>query len=403
MHYYLDTMYTRIINLTKSNSFFLFGPRGTGKSTLLKSIFSNISPSKILFLDLLDPTTEREFSRSPERLLEVVNSYTETNRPEWITIDEIQKIPKLLDVVHKIIFEKNIKFALTGSSARKLRRDAANLLAGRAFSFYLYPLTFLELADDFILDEVLSVGSLPGIISLKDKLDKNRFLLSYVQTYIKEEILVEQLVRNIDPFRSFLEVAAQANTEIINYSNVARDAGISSKNIERYFDILNDTLLGFFLEPYSRSVRVRQKKSPKFYFFDCGVVRALSNEINQELLPQTFNYGKLFEQFVIGEIYRLNNYYEKNWKLYYIRTGGDVEIDLIIEKQKNVFILIEIKSSKNIHENHLSSLKTLGSEFKNSEKYLFCQENLSRSVDGVTIINWQTGIKKIFGITTHGL
>jgi len=355
-----------------------------------------MTPPKILFFDLLDPGIEKDFAKSPEKLLEIVNSYKE--KPEWIIIDEIQKIPKLLDVVHKLIFEKKIKFALTGSSARKMRRDSANLLAGRAFSFYLYPLTFNELGTDFNLDEVLEFGALPGIFEFIGSLDKKRFLLSYIQTYIKEEILVEQLVRNIDPFRSFLEVAAQSNTEIINYTNIARDAGTASKNVERYFDILNDTLLGFFLEPYSRSVRVRQKKSPKFYFFDCGVVRALSNEINQELLPQTFSYGHLFEQFVICEIYRLNHYYEKNWKLSYIKTGADVEIDLIIEKQKNVFILIEIKSSKNIHNDHLSSLKTLGSEFKNSTKYLFCQEKFPRKIEDITIINWEDGIKEIFGI-----
>jgi len=389
-------MYKRSINISKLQSFFLFGPRGTGKSTLLAEFFSTYHTPQILFFDLLDPAIEKDLARFPERLIEIINAHK--NPPEWIVIDEIQKIPKLLDVVHKMIFEKKIKFALTGSSARKLRRDSANLLAGRAFSFYLFPLTFIELGKDFHQDEVLAFGSLPGVFNFTNKLDKKRFLLSYVQTYIKEEILVEQLVRNIDPFRSFLEVAAQSNTEIINYTNIARDAGVSSKNVERYFDILNDTLLGFFLEPYARSVRVRQKKAPKFYFFDCGVVRALSNEINQELLPQTFSYGNLFEQLVIGEIYRLNHYLEKNWKLSYIRTGGNVEIDLIIEKQKNVLILIEIKSTKNIHEEHLSALKTLGSEFKNAKKYIFCQEAYSRKVDDILIMNWKDGIKEIFGL-----
>jgi uncharacterized protein len=387
-------MIKRIFKNPKSHSFFLFGARGTGKSTLLKELFDLTNESKILFLDLLDPATERELARYPERLVEMVMA--KKARLDWIIIDEIQKIPKLLDVAHKLIFEKKIKFVLTGSSARKLKRDSANLLAGRAFSFYLYPLTFIELGKKFELNDVLSFGSLPEIFQLEDEMDRKRYLISYVQTYIKEEVLVEQLVRNIDPFRAFLEVAAQSNTEIINYSSIAKEAGINSKSVERYFSILSDTLLGHLLEPYSKSVRARQKQSPKFYFFDCGVVRALTNEINQKLLPQTFSYGKLFEQLVINEFIRLNSYYEKNWKFSYIRTGSGVEIDLVIEKNKSDIVLVEIKSSANIHEEHLSSLVGLGSEFKSATRYLLCQERYSRVVKNIKIMNWQDGIKEIF-------
>lgn len=386
-------MIHRKINPPKSQSFFLFGARGTGKSTLLKSFF-DLGDNKNLYLDLLDPTVEKALSSHPERLLEMVAASKQV--PEWIIIDEIQKIPKLLDVVHKLIFEKKIKFALTGSSARKLRRDSANLLAGRAFSFYLFPLSFAELGNDFILDEVLAYGSLPEILHFDDEKDKKRYLLSYVQTYIKEEVLVEQLVRNIDPFRAFLEVAAQSNTEIINYTALAKEAGINSKSVERYFSILSDTLLGHLLEPYSRSIRARQKQSPKFYFFDCGVVRALSNEINQNLLHSTFEYGKLFEQMVINEFIRLNHYYEKNWKFSYIRTGAGVEIDLVIEKNKKEVVLVEIKSTAKAHPNHLSSLLNLGSEFKSATKYLLCQEPFPRLVNGIKIMEWRAGIMEIF-------
>jgi predicted AAA+ superfamily ATPase len=176
-----------------------------------------------------------------------------------------------------MIFEKKIKFALTGSSARKLRRDSANLLAGRVFSLYLFPFSFIELGDQFNLQRVLSFGSLPSISQFDSNEDMKRYLLSYVQNYIKEEILVEQLVRNIDPFRAFLEVAAQSNTEIINYTTLAKEAGINSKSVERYFSILADTLLGYFLEPYSKSVRERQRRSPKFYFFDKMLIFYLKN------------------------------------------------------------------------------------------------------------------------------
>lgn len=377
----------------KSQSFFLFGARGTGKSTLLRSFF-DLADNKNLYLDLLDPSVEKALSTHPERLLEMMAALKKA--PEWIIIDEIQKIPKLLDVVHKLIFEKKIKFALTGSSARKLRRDSANLLAGRAFSFYLFPLSFTELGNNFVLDEVLSYGSLPEIFHFNDEKDKKRYLLSYVQTYVKEEVLVEQLVRNIDPFRAFLEVAAQSNTEIINYTAIAKEAGINSKSVERYFSILSDTLLGHLLEPYSRSIRARQKQSPKFYFFDCGVVRALSNEINQNLLPSTFEYGKLFEQMVINEFIRLNHYYEKNWKFSYIRTGAGVEIDLVIEKTRKDVVLVEIKSTAKVHTNHLSGLLNLGSEFKSATKYLLCQEALPRLVEEIKIMEWRAGIREIF-------
>ncbi|MEK7690399.1 MAG: DUF4143 domain-containing protein, partial [Bdellovibrionota bacterium] len=273
---------------------------------------------------------------------------------EWVVLDEVQKIPRLLDVVHKLIFDQKLKFALSGSSARKLRRDSANLLAGRAFSYRLYPLTYQELGPSVGTEALLASGSLPDIFSLETEQEKRRYLLSYVQTYIKEEILVEQLVRNIEPFRAFLEVAAQMNTEIINYTRLAKEAQTTSKNVERYFSILSDTLLGHLLEPFSKSVRIRQRQAPKFYFFDCGVTRALNGEINQALLPQTFSYGKLFEQLVVCEALRLNDYHEKNWKFSYVRTGAGVEIDLVIEKNRTETVLIEIKSTHNCHDQHLA-------------------------------------------------
>lgn len=387
-------MIKRIFSSPKSSSFFIFGARGTGKSTLLSQIFDWKKDNSILYLDLLDPGLEKNLSLRPEELNSLIAA---RKNIKWIIIDEIQKIPKLLDVIHKIIFEQKLKFALTGSSARKLKRASANLLAGRAFSYYLYPLSFEELKDSFVLDDVLSYGSLPGLLEIELEKDKKRFLLSYVQTYIKEEVLVEQLVRNIDPFRSFLEVAAQSFTEIINYTTLAKEAAIDSKSVERYFSILADTLLGFFLEPYDRSVRSRQKQSPKFYFIDCGISRALSTDLNQRVIAGSYEYGKLFEQFIIGEFVKLNSYKEKNWKFSYLRTGAGVEIDLIIEKSRKSFILVEIKSSKNIHSEHYSSLKSLGQEFPDAKKYLLCLTNYNKTIEDIKIMNWKDGLEEIFG------
>lgn len=385
-------MYTRLSKLSKKNSFFLFGARGTGKSTLLKQFAKDIK--EYLWIDLLNPKTDQELQTHPEKLIEQVEALSK--KPEWIIIDEIQKNSKLLDIVHKLIFEYDIKFALTGSSARKLKRGKANLLAGRAFSFKLYSMSILELENDFKLFEALQWGLLPGILKFSDDIDKKRYLYAYTQTYIKEEILIEQLVRKIDPFRAFLEVAAQSNTEILNYENIARDAKIDSKSVARYFEILSDTLIGFFLDPYSHSARKRQAQKPKFYFFDTGVQRALSNTLENTLAKKTYAFGKLFEQFIINEFIKLNEYYEKHYKFSYLRTKDGAEIDLIIETGSKI-ILIEIKSSDNITDKHLKTMKTLGAEIS-KYKYILSLEEKASVRNGIKIMPWRQGIEEIFDI-----
>lgn len=387
-------MYKRLCNLSQSHSYFLFGARGTGKSTLLNQFYSDLK-SQTLWIDLLEPEMEQTLSMTPSKLTEMINA--QENPVTCVVLDEIQKIPKLLDVVHSLIEKKKICFALTGSSARKLKRGQANLLAGRAFQFKLFPLTFMELGNDFNLEKVLQWGSLPEIFHLKSDADRQRFLQAYTQTYLKEEILVEQIIRKIQPFRAFLEVAAQSNGDIINFSKIGRQAGLDPKSVERYFDILNDTLLGFYLEPYSKSIRKRQSQHPKFYFFDTGVVRALTRELDVKLKPQTYAFGKAFEHLVVLEIFRLNEYFEKDFKISYLRTKNNLEIDLILEKP-SVIILIEIKSSQQIVQDHLTSLRSLSHEFPNAKKFVLCLEPRPRLVDGIKIIHWQEGLKEILAL-----
>ncbi|OFZ82174.1 MAG: hypothetical protein A2583_07645 [Bdellovibrionales bacterium RIFOXYD1_FULL_53_11] len=386
--------YKRLCPLSKGNSFFLFGPRATGKTTLLKQFFSD--NKNHIWIDLLEPETERELSVHPSRLSEIIHKHKMTGKPPiWVIIDEIQKAPRLLDVVHKLIFEKAALFALTGSSARKLRRGHANMLAGRAFSFNLHPLSFTEVGPDFDLHDVMRWGSLPAIQGYPAELEKKRYLLSYVQNYIKEEILVEQIVRNIEPFRAFLEVTAQSNTLIINYARLAREAQIEPKSVERYFEILSDTLLGFILPPFSRSIRKRQVQSPKFYFFDMGVTNALSGSMHAPV-PGSYGYGRAFEQIVVTEAYRLNDYHEKNCKLSFLRTKDGVEIDLVVEHGREL-ALVEIKSSTNVCENDLKGLRSLAKDIK-GRKYVFCNEKWSRrTTDGINILPWREGLKEIFG------
>lgn len=387
-------MYRRLINLPTNHSFFLLGPRGTGKSTLLETTFlRQFSSDQIAIFDLLDLDVEEELKHRPARLRERLDAQPQL---KWVVIDEVQKLPSLLDVVHQIIESRKLHFALTGSSARKLKRGGANLLAGRAFDFKFHPLTHRELAADFDLQTVLEWGSLPTLFGLPDALSRSRYLKTYVRTYLQEEILLEQIVRKIDGFRSFLEVAAQANGKILNYAKIARGSNMDDKSVARFFEILSDTLIGFFLEPYATSVRKRQAQKPKFYFFDTGIVRAINKELSQPLPPRSYGYGNAFEHFIILEILRLNDYFETDYSFAYLRTKDDVEIDLIVSRPQQPPLLIEIKSTEHITPEDLRSLATLSQEFPRSEGWVLCREQNARRVDHLWILPWQQGIARLF-------
>ena len=383
-------MFPRTANLSKNHSFFLFGARGTGKSTLLDGF---IAPEEKVVLDLLDPLMADELisypSNLPKRLLPYAGS-----RP-WVVIDEVQKAPQLLDLVHKLIEEKKFKFALTGSSARKLKRGAANLLAGRAFVYNLYPLTVTELGDRFLLDDVLKYGSLPEVFSFESNVDKALFLKAYAQTYIKEEIVSEQIVRNMPPFRRFLDVVGQTDTNVVNYSNISRDINSDPKTVSGYFDILEDTLLGFRLPGYHTSVRKQQKKAPKFYLFDTGVARALAGMVDYALAPKTFEYGKLFESFVVNEINRRMNYRNQQFRLSYLRVKEDLEIDLVLEQGNLPPVLVEIKAADRVDERHAKGLLTLGINFTESRKYLISNDFDRKSFSGVVACHWKEAVEEI--------
>lgn len=386
----------RLVNLSKSNSFFLFGARGVGKSTVLRDHYPK---NKFLWFDLLDRALFDRLIRDASLFKKLILAELEkTGQIDWVIVDEVQKIPELLDAVHDLIETKNIKFVLTGSSARKLKKAGANLLAGRAFVFRMYPLTHIELTNSFNLSDVLRFGSLPKTLQL-DEPDKIEFLYSYAETYLKEEILSEQLIRNVKPFRLFLNVAAQANGKILNYSKIARDIDVDPATIHSYFQILEDTLLGFYLEPFHESLRKRQRKNAKFYFFDLGVQRALSNKLGLPLTEQSFDYGDAFEHFVIIEIMRLAEYHRKKWSFSYLMTKDNVEIDLIIERPGMKRALIEIKSSErilNLSDEKLRGFKKLTKDFKNSQAYVLSGDPVERTEDGVEFLNWKTGIAKLF-------
>lgn len=382
-------MYARLSKPVFSKSFFIFGARGTGKSTLLRQHFQN---KAVFWIDLLDEEKLQTFFRHPRRFEEEILAQT----ADWVVVDEIQKAPVLLDYVHRLIESHKIKFALTGSSARKLKRSAANLLAGRALVNHLHPLTFIEVGENFKLSDILQYGSLPEVLNSKTEIEKKEYLRAYTRTYLKEEIREEQIVRKVEPFLRFLEVAAQSNGSILNYSKIARDSGVDSKAVERYFEILSDTLVGHYLEPYSRSLRKRQSQKAKFYFFDLGVKRALENTLNVDLNPSTYAYGRAFEHFFIVECMRLNDYFRKDYRFSYLRTKDDFEIDLIVERPGLKELFIEIKSTGAIDEITVNKYKTFKRETKIRELWIVSNDGTIRKSGDIWILPWKEALHRLF-------
>jgi predicted AAA+ superfamily ATPase len=284
---------------------------------------------------------------------------------------------------------------MTGSNGRKLKRGASNLLAGRAFVYHLHPLTSIELGESFDLDAVLSWGALPKIQGYFSHEDKEQFLRAYAHTYLREEIVAEQLVRNLNPFRQFLEVAAQANGKIVNYAKIAEDVGVDGKTIQSYFSILEDTLVGILLPPFHRSIRKRQRKNPKFYFFDTGVTRALARMLSVKLEPHTYAFGNAFEHFIITEIMRLSDYARNDWSFSYLHTNAGVEIDLVIERPGKTVALVEIKSTTQIRERDLSALASIKNDIQSSTAYCLSLDPHPKIINGINCCFWREGIAAI--------
>jgi len=377
-----------------NSSFFLFGPRGTGKTTWLSATLTKGS----IIIDLLNPEIEDRYRQDPSLLKREIESKLPLKK-EYIAIDEIQKVPRLLDVVHQLIEKHNIKFAMTGSSARKLKRGSANLLAGRAIILYLFPFTHIELKENFDLIEVLTWGSLPKIYNLKNNKEKEDFLRAYTLVYLNEEIKAEQIVRKIEPFRDFLEISAIMSGKIINYSKIASEAGCDIKTVQNYFQILEDTMIGFFLPHYHRSIRKAQRKHPKFYYFDTGVRRSLERALDIKIKPKTAYFGELFEQFIITEINCLQKYLKKDWRLSYFQTQNSAaEIDLIIDRGKRTPYVIEIKSTNRVDIKEIKSLQKISKDLKPSKIFYLSRDPIEQKLGKVHCLFWQEGIKKIFNI-----
>lgn len=385
-------MIRRILNLSKSNSFFLFGPRGVGKTTLIKKQFET---NTSLYIDLLDDEFVDQLMLDFSRFSALIDH--PDNISKSVIIDEVQKVPKILNIAHQQIQSRKRQFILTGSSSRRLKQTGANLLAGRAWIYHLYPLSYLELKPNFDLKRALEWGGLPDAY-LQEPNAAREYLNAYVANYLQKEIQQEQWVRRLEPFRKFLAIAAQMNGKILNKAAMARQAGVDDSTIVNYFEILEDTLLGFYLPAFTRSVRKSQKQSPKFYFIDTGIKRALEKTLTVELLPQTFAWGDAFEHWVILEFIKGAHYRRFDWSFSYLRTKDGVEIDLIVSRPGMPELFVEIKSKSRVDEADAKALETLGHDTNPmAEKWLLSCDPLERLLGSTRALHWQDAIDRLFG------
>jgi uncharacterized protein len=367
-------MFKRVLHLPASGTetFFLWGPRQTGKTTLLQATYPDA-----FWIDLLKADEFRRYLQNPE-LLRGELAARESVRQ--VVIDEVQKVPQLLDEVHWLHERRKIRFALCGSSARKVKRGQANLLGGRAVRYELHGLTAREIGRDFDLNRTLNHGYLPMIYQS----DQPRPLLNgYVADYLKEEVAAEGLVRNLPVYSEFLNTAALSDAELVNFSTIARDCGVSSPTIKGYFQILEDTLLGRWLPAYTRRPKRRVIAAPKFYFSDVGVVNHLARR--GDLQPGSELYGKAFENWVFHELSAHNAYGNVFAKLAYWRLPSGIEVDFIVNDMQ---LAIEAKATAKVTADHLKGLREVARDHRGTlQRIIVCLEHTSRRTDdGIWIL-----------------
>lgn len=360
--------------LLDKKSFFLFGPRATGKSSLIRQQFSAAS---IILIDLLRTEWYLHLSSKPQELGNII--LAQKSADIIVVIDEIQRIPLLLNEVHRLIEERHIRFLLTGSSARKLRQGQVNWLAGRAWEAELFPLTSAEIRD-FNLERYLQYGGLPPVVLSKEPEEE---LYAYVHTYLREEIQAEALVRKIPAFSQFLQVAALTSGEILNFSKIASDIAVPVSTVREYYKILEDTFIGFLLPGWTKTQKRKAMTSAKFYFFDLGVSNILANIKNFD--KNSERYGRNFEHFMALELRAFISYQRLRYPLCYWRSRHGHEVDFIIDDRW----AIEIKSTDHINTKHLKGLQVLGEEGICEHYILVSQDPIKRRYDNIVLWPWQ--------------
>lgn len=371
------------IDLPSRKSAFLWGPRKTGKSTYLLEKF----PQSLVY-DFLQTDLFLDYSKRPSLLRERLLAKDSMALKHPVILDEVQKIPQILDEVHGLIENKGLRFILCGSSARKLKRGKANLLGGRAWRFEMFPLVSVELKNLDLL-RALNHGMIP-IHHLEDNPEKS--LRAYTQDYLKEEILAEGLTRNVPAFSRFFDAMAYSHGELTNYSNIARDCGVDSKTVREYYQILVDTLMGQFVEPFKRR-QDRQiiSKAAKFYLFDVGVAGVITKRKIVEERGESF--GKALEHFIFMELVAHSSYNDLDYEINFWRTKSGLEVDFVLAKGE---VALEVKGSSRVEQRDLRSLKAFIEEYSPKKALLICNEREERVQGRIRIMPWRRFLEDLW-------
>jgi predicted AAA+ superfamily ATPase len=374
-------MYIRKQNFNSLDieSAFLWGPRQTGKSTLLKQLFPEST-----YFDLLLNNEYDRFLRNPSLLREIL---TTNSLKTPVIIDEIQRIPALLNEIHWLIVNKNIQFILSGSSPRNILRSGGNLLGGRALGYELYPLISAEIPD-FDLLKAMNNGLIPRhYLSAKP----GKLLSAYIGNYLRDEIMAEAKLRNIRSFSRFLEMAAFSNGELVNYTNIARDCGVSSPTVREYFQILQDTRTGRFLQSYQKKPKRRVIMSPKFYYFDIGLANYLLKRGRIEQGSEAF--GKVFEHLIYQELYAHSHYSGINYPVSFWRTTSQMEVDFVLGDHE---VAVEVKSTNMVNPHHLKGMKRFAEEYKVKKMIVVSTDPYPRKINEIMVLPWKQFLQQLW-------
>jgi predicted AAA+ superfamily ATPase len=363
-------MYSRLIKPVAGKSFFLFGPRGTGKTTWVKSAFP-----KAVYIDLLEAELFNDLIANPQRLA----SFIPPGFKDWVIIDEVQRIPDLLHEIHRLIEAKKYHFILTGSSPRKLKKKGPNLLAGRALTLSLHPLSVAELGDDFRLELSLAYGQLPSVYT---ESDPKKYLEAYVKTYLEEEIRQEGLTRNLSAFARFLEAASFSQGSVLSIAAVARECSVERKVVENYFSILEELLIAYRLPVFSKKAKRRLIAHPKFYFFDTGIYRTV-RPMGPLDAPEEVE-GIALETLFLQEVIALNDALDCGYKIFYWRTSNGSEVDFVLYGPKGL-LAFEIKRTTRITSDMMRGLKSFLADYPTAKAYFVYAGNRRMYEDNIII------------------
>lgn len=383
--------------LGAQKSVLVLGPRGSGKTSFLSELVRELS-GELLSIDLLKKSSFDRYLRQPEILSQEVEVALGTSKQLTVFIDEIQKLPFLLDEIHRLIelHKPRVTFLLTGSSARKLKRENANLLAGRALSVDFFPLGIDEIDFESSEVKVLEYGALPEVFFEDDEIMRKEFLRTYVGTYLDEEINREADVRNLPAFAQFLELVAVENGMPVNYRKIARTVGIADVTVKDYYEVLADTLIAYRIPAWIQSIRGQMTKAPKFYLFDNGVINALTSEFTAELRPSTNRFGKLFENFVVTQIVQQLSKARSDLKLYHYREQAGREIDLILQKNPYTSpIAIEIKSGTAPTIDTVKQLLDFKQDYPDATCLVICRTPQPYVANGIQFCSLRDAMKHI--------